>query len=113
MATLDFNNTVAALLLVQESQLTLRGLQLVHLAPVTAGYTSGSYVSNASLLWPSINAAPGTQVIRSAISKPCANICSNSRHGRISVLFGLLLRCRILELNMVWTFSFCGRRYTW
>ena len=61
-ATLDFSNTVAALLLVQESQLTLRDLRLMQLAPVTAGYSSGSYVSNMSLLWPSINAAPGTQV---------------------------------------------------
>ena len=61
-AVLDFNDTVAAVLLVSESQLTFRSLQLMHLAPVTAGYSSGSYYSSMSLLWPSINAAPGSKV---------------------------------------------------
>ena len=62
-AVLDFNNTVGALLLVQDTQLTLRNLQLMRLAPATAGYTSGSYVSMTSLLWPSVNAAPGCKVL--------------------------------------------------
>ncbi len=63
-AVLDFNDTVGAVLLVGESRLTLRRLQLERLAPVTDGYTSGSYVSMTSMLWPSINAAPGSKVRR-------------------------------------------------
>ena len=63
-AVLDFNDTVGAVLLVGESQLTLRKLQLERLAPVTDGYTSGSYVSMTSMLWPSINAAPGSKARR-------------------------------------------------
>ena len=61
-AALDFNDIVGAVLLVGESQLTLRNLQLRRLAPATAGYSSGSYVSTTSMLWPSINAAPGSKV---------------------------------------------------
>ena len=109
---LDFNDTVGAVLLVGESQLTLRNLRLERLPPATAGYTSGSYVSMTSMLWPSVNAAPGCKVReqRSAGRGPAPFAATGSRSQRQSVRshstglrlppFGMLVNMLDVQLNM-------------
>ena len=109
-AVLDFNDTVGAVFLVGESRLTLRRLQLERLASVTDGYTSGSYVSMTSMLWPSINAAPGSKVrgqcCLSRVSAQAATVPYSQCHGGRGLMASV--SCAASSSSCCWHASACA-----